>query len=252
MTHLFTKKFAILAVVLSMLSSITHATIVEFQTSHGSFKVNLHDTTTPLTVENFLNYISSERYNNTVIHRVVDDFVVQGGGYTFNNELPLKDIDIYDPVKNEPIYSNVRGTIAMAKQANSVNSATSQWFFNLSNNSTNLDLQNGGFTVFGEVIDDGMQVLDEIAALQRCGDVPVNDNSTNSCNNPGADNFVTVYQVLVLDDADNTDSSLNSIKNTLITQTPDTESNDDNSSGGSVFWLLLCLMPLAFRKHIHS
>ena len=235
---------------LAMLSNVAKATIVEFQTSHGNFKVNLHDTTTPLTVDNFLQYISSERYNNTVIHRVIDDFVVQGGGFVFNDALPLEGIDTFSPVKNEPVYSNVRGTIAMAKQANNIDSATSQWFFNLSDNSSNLDVQNGGFTVFGEVIEEGMQVVDEIAALQRCGDVPVNDNSTNTCNSPGAENFVTVYQVIILDSADNTNASLNSIKNTLINQAPETNAgSSDSSGGGSTFWLLFLLLPLAIRLH---
>ena len=54
-------------------------------------------------------------------------------------------------VINEPVYSNVKGTIAMAKQGGNENSATSQWFFNMSDNSQNLDLQNGGFTVFGQI-----------------------------------------------------------------------------------------------------
>ena len=56
------------------------ATIVEFQTSLGNFKVNLHDETTPKTVENFLNYVTSARYDNTIIHRTVNNFVIQGGG----------------------------------------------------------------------------------------------------------------------------------------------------------------------------
>ena len=69
-------------------------------------------------------------------------------------------------VVNEPTYSNVRGTIAMAKLSGSVNSATSQWFINMGNNSANLDVQNGGFTVFGQVTGNGMAIVDAMNALQ--------------------------------------------------------------------------------------
>lgn len=246
MTHLFNKALTLLVVVLALLSNKSQATIVEFQTSQGNFKVNLHDKTTPLAVENFLQYITSERYNNTVIHRTVTDFVVQGGGFSFNDKLPLDGIEIFSTVKNEPVYSNVRGTIAMAKQDSKPDSATSQWFINLRDNSKNLDVQNSGFTAFGEVIEGGMEVLDKIAALPRCGSVPVNDNAANTCANPGADNFVTIYHVDIIDDADNTDASLNSAKNTLINQTPNTDKGGD--SGGSIFWLLLLLVPTSFRQ----
>lgn len=255
MNYLFNKKLAVMLISLSMLSGITQASIVEFQTSHGSFKVNLHDKTTPLTVANFLQYISSERYNNTLVHRSEKGFVVQAGGFVFDDALPLKGIETFPSVKNEPVYSNVRGTIAMAKQGNKPNSATSQWFINVGDNSKNLDVQNSGFTAFGEVIEDGMQIIDKIVALSQCDqvptasgfkldNVPVNNNATNTCANPSSENFVTIYQVIVLDDADNTDTSLNSIKNTLINKSPST----DSSSGGSMFWLLLLLFPLCLRQ----
>ncbi|GAA5136733.1 peptidylprolyl isomerase [Thalassotalea piscium] len=248
------KTFSSLALAVVMFSGTVQASIVEFNTSHGSFKVNLHDKTTPLTVANFLQYITSERYNNTIIHRSETNFVVQGGGFAFNDALPLKGIETFTSVKNEPVYSNVRGTIAMAKQANNPNSATSQWFVSLNDNSANLDVQNSGFTVFGEVIEDGMEVFDAIASLPRCNqtptesgfkidNVPVNNNEATSCETPGADNFVTIYNVTVLNDDDNTDNTLNSVKNTLINKSPEPEKESD-SSGGNMFWLLL-LTPLA-------
>ena len=124
---------------LMIASASASATIVEFTTSQGTFKVNLHDETTPETVTNFLKYINDGDYDNTVVHRVVPDFVMQAGGFEFTGDFPLNAIATDSAIKNEPVYSNVRGTIAMAKLGGSVNSATSQWFVNLSDNSGGYD-----------------------------------------------------------------------------------------------------------------
>src|SRR5581483_564104 len=101
------------------------------------------------------NYITSNRFDNSIFHRLASGFVLQGGGFTFFNDAngngAIGEI-ITDPaVQNEFGESNVQGTIAMAKLGNDPNSATSQFFFNLANNSANLDNQNGGFTVFGRI-----------------------------------------------------------------------------------------------------
>ncbi len=137
-------------------------TAVEIRTSQGNFDVLLYDSLTPLTVANFLQYVTNGIYDNTIIHRSIADFVIQGGGYDADT---LLHIATYAAVQNEPGISNIRGTIAMAKLPGDPNSATSEWFVNLVNNSANLDSQNGGFTVFGYVINDGMDVVDAIAAL---------------------------------------------------------------------------------------
>jgi len=139
-----------LILTLGLAAFSSQATIVEFQTSQGNFKVNLHDETTPKTVENFLKYVTDGDYNETVFHRSVSNFVIQAGGYSLNDDLELAGIDIDDPVINEPVYSNVRGTIAMAKRSGDINSATSQWFFNLNDNgsSQRLDYTEGGYSVF--------------------------------------------------------------------------------------------------------
>ncbi|MEB3229189.1 MAG: peptidylprolyl isomerase [Synechocystis sp.] len=129
----------------------------------------------PLTVQNFVNYVQRGDYQNTVIHRSVPEFVIQGGGFTIegiDSGIPLSDtvevIASDPPVVNEfsPDRSNLPGTIAMAKLGGDPNSATNQWFFNLGDNSANLDSQNGGFTVFGEVLSPvDLQPLEAIAAL---------------------------------------------------------------------------------------
>ena len=155
----------------------TAATIVRMQTDLGSFDIELFDTVTPLTVANYMNYVNDGDYEGTFFHRSIPGFIVQGGGYLANSTSGsiLTDgaslIPTDPPVVNEFNLSNLRGTIAMAKVGGDPDSATSQWFFNLADNSANLDNQNGGFTVFARVLDDGMDVVDSIAALQRCVDV---------------------------------------------------------------------------------
>lgn len=140
-------------------------TIVRVSTSLGDYSIELFDETAPLTVANFLGYVQRDDYNGTYLHRVVDNFVVQGGAYRFKLfEGPI-DIPVGPAVVNEFGASNTRGTVAMAKIDGDPDSATNQWFVNLIDNSANLDTNNGGFTVFGTVLGDGMQVLDAIDAL---------------------------------------------------------------------------------------
>jgi cyclophilin family peptidyl-prolyl cis-trans isomerase len=104
-------------------------------------------------------------YNNSFIHRSIPGFVIQGGGYkNINNTFTAIPTD--SPVANEFHISNKRGTIAMAKVGSDPNSATDQWFFNLADNSGNLDTQNGGFTAFGNIISaSGLTNMDAIAAV---------------------------------------------------------------------------------------
>lgn len=144
------------------------ATTVRMQTVTGEIDIELFDNEASLTVANFLNYVNSGAYDNSIIHRSVPGFIIQGGGYAWNSTTgTAPHIPQNAPVVNEfsVIRSNLRGTIAMAKLGNDPNSATSEWFFNLADNSANLDNQNSGFTVFGKVMANGMQVVDAIAAL---------------------------------------------------------------------------------------
>lgn len=138
----------------------------------GNIDIALTDAQTPITVANFLTYINSGNFANNVIHRAVANFVIQGGGYGFFDDgtgnFSLNLVPTFPPIQNEPGISNVRGTVAMAKVGNDPNSATSQWFINTADNSSNLDFQNGGFTVFGRVIGTGMQIADIINS-STCG-----------------------------------------------------------------------------------
>jgi peptidyl-prolyl cis-trans isomerase A (cyclophilin A) len=112
-----------------------------------------------------LNYVNDDDYSNSFFHRSVPGFIIQAGGFSYSDDqFTLVPTD--PAVDNEFNLSNVRGTVAMAKLSDNPNSATNQWFINLADNSTNLDNQNGGFTVFGTV-SSGMSVADDIANLVR-------------------------------------------------------------------------------------
>ena len=148
-------------IVLLMPFSCFAGTIVRVSTSIGDFSVELFDDSAPMTVENFLNYVGRNDYNGTYFHRVVDDFVAQGGAYRFQPYVGPVDVPTDPPITNEFNVSNSRGTIAMAKLDGNPDSATNQWFINLADN-VNLDTLNGGFTVFGSVLGDGMTIVDAI------------------------------------------------------------------------------------------
>ena len=118
--------------------------------------------TTPITTNNFIEYVNDGSYDKTLIHRLVSDFVIQGGGYTWPNlpsdeagGVPLR-VKSKGEIINEPVNSNLMGTIAMAKVAGLPNSATSEWFINLSDNQS-LDTQNDGFSVFGHILGDSIK-----------------------------------------------------------------------------------------------
>ncbi|MEY3808179.1 MAG: hypothetical protein RI893_1155 [Pseudomonadota bacterium] len=160
--------------------------VVRMQTSMGLIDIKLYNEAAPLTVANFLGYVNSGAFNQSFIHRSVPGFIIQGGGYFLNGTSPTPidtSIRTATPLINEfsASRSNLRGSIAMAKVGGDPNSATSGWFFNLADNSANLDSQNGGFTVFGQVIDKSLAVVDAIAALPiassaftalKCSSVP--------------------------------------------------------------------------------
>jgi cyclophilin family peptidyl-prolyl cis-trans isomerase len=148
--------------------------VVRMLTSMGAIDIKLFDAAAPVTVANFLSYVESGAYNYSFIHRSVPGFILQGGEYVLNpSSHQISSIARSTPVVNEfsSSRSNLRGTIAMAKVSGDPNSATSQWFFNLADNNANLDVQNGGFTVFGQVVEKSMSAVDSIAALPLSGNV---------------------------------------------------------------------------------
>lgn len=154
-----------LATAAALLSTNTaSATQVRVDTPLGAFTIQMYDDTAPGTVANFLQYIADGDFDDSFFHRSVPGFVVQGGGFTYT-DAGVGAVPTDAPIVNEYGASNTRGTLAMAKVADNPDSATSGWFVNLADNSANLDVQNGGFTVFAEVMGDGMDVVDAVAAL---------------------------------------------------------------------------------------
>lgn len=120
----------------------------------------LHDKAMPKNVANFLRYVNRSDYSDSYLHRSSPNFIIQGGGAkpAFTGAPPVNwaNIPVEAAVPNEPGLSNRRGTIAMAKLGGSPDSATSEWFISTgSNNASNLDFQNGGFSAFGEVVGSG-------------------------------------------------------------------------------------------------
>lgn len=148
-------------------------TTVRVATDKGPIDIQLYDQDAPLTVANFLSYVRKNAYTGALFHRSVKNFVIQGGGFSFNEaSTPRVTAIATDPAINNEFSaarSNLRGTVAMAKLGGQPNSATNQWFVNLANNgagsSNNLDAQNGGFTVFGRISAPSMATVDALAAL---------------------------------------------------------------------------------------
>lgn len=168
--------FAILLTVPFMAQAKT----VVISTPLGDIELELLEDDAPNTVANFLRYIDSNRYENSFIHRSVRGFIIQGGGFVFTDGT-VSNIPTFDQVTNEFKNSNTRGTVAMAKLGGQPDSATSQWFINLDDNS-HLDSEaNGAFTVFARVTGNGMAVADAISRLPTTNqggaltDLPVHD-----------------------------------------------------------------------------
>lgn len=254
-------RLAALLSAVSLSPQAANATVVEFQTVVGNFEVNLYDNATPQTVANFLNYVNNGAFTNSVIHRSVPGFVVQGGGYTYDLALPLGEVPTNPPVVNEPVFANVRGTIAMAKLGGDPDSATSQWFFNLGDNTANLDAQNGGFTVFGEVVGDGMDIVDAIAALPRFNfggattDLPLRNYSIDDFNNgvdPDENSLVIISTVIVSDSTADSAAGLNPPLSTNVTPPPTQPPASGGGGGGSVGVIgLLGLLLMRRRRSFH-
>ena len=172
--------------------------IVTVNTDFGAFKIELFQSAAPQTVANFLSYVNSTAFNDSIFHRSIPGFVVQGGGYTspsatFTSTSQFTTIPTTGTVPTEANASNpnnphidTTGTIAMALSTGP-NSGTDEWFINLANNPQLDDTSDGGpFTVFGQVIGTGMQVVDQIANL------PTPNESSNPSTNPQGSNFTNL------------------------------------------------------------
>ena len=174
-----------LAACITLPAQAQSANRVKFQTSQGDFVVELQADKAPKTVENFLRYVADKHYDGTIFHRVIDGFMVQGGGFTpamvqKPTRAPIA-LEANNGLKNDV------GTIAMARSGNP-NSATSQFFINITNNaSLNAPQPDGyGYAVFGKVVS-GMDVIDKIrqsptgnqGGFQNVPTTPISINSVN-------------------------------------------------------------------------
>ncbi|MCK5782903.1 MAG: peptidylprolyl isomerase [Desulfobacterales bacterium] len=160
-------KQLLLAMSLLLLAGVAYAgPIVEMKTNLGTLKIELNEKKAPLTVKNFLAYVDQQFYDETIFHRVISNFMIQGGGYDGDE----KRKEPLDPVQNEAAngLKNRKGSISMAR-TNVVDSATSQFFINLVDNNS-LDHRGStsrefGYAVFGQVIS-GMDVVEKIGRVK--------------------------------------------------------------------------------------
>lgn len=149
--------------------------MVKLETNFGTITLELDSEKAPETVQNFLNYVSSGFYGNTLFHRVIDDFMIQGGGF----EPGMKQKKTQSPIQNEAAngLKNETYTIAMARTAD-VHSATAQFFINVTNNGflnyKSASPQGYGYCVFGKVIE-GQDVVDKIKKV-KTGDFAGHQN----------------------------------------------------------------------------
>jgi len=150
--------------------------LLTITTSLGSFDIELYQKEAPITANNFVEYVEQNFYENTLFHRVIPGFVIQGGGF----EIGMSPKETNPPIKNEADngLKNDKYTLSMARTQD-LDSATSQFFINLEDNKS-LDYPSmGGYAVFGKVIS-GEKVIDEIASVRTTNvgpyqDVPVED-----------------------------------------------------------------------------
>ncbi len=153
----------------------TQGPAVVLETSMGTIVLGLFPDKAPITVRNFLRYVRQGHYDGTVFHRVIPDFMVQGGGFDANLRQKPTQAPIVNEAKNG--LRNSRGTVAMAR-TNAPNSATSQFFVNLKeNHRLDYGIGGAGYTVFAEVVE-GMDVVDRIAGVPTTSRPPHDDVPT--------------------------------------------------------------------------
>lgn len=173
------RRICLLVLILLFVSSAGAAKekkMVRLETNIGEIVIELDEEKAPVTVENFLGYVNDDFYDGLIFHRVISNFMIQGGGFDVN----MRQKRTKAPIKNEAAngLKNLKGTIAMAR-TNDPHSATSQFFINHKDNDFLNYVKGGnpGYTVFGKVVE-GMDTVDKIASVKTTtkngmGDVPV-------------------------------------------------------------------------------
>jgi len=281
----FNKSVLIRLLCISLISPMTaQATTVEVQTTAGNFVINLFDFDEDVkaTVDNFLQYVNAGLYDDTYFHRLVPTFVLQGGGFVYGGSFPapqdtdlnLQEVELVPgqdnpTIDNQPKYSNVLWTVAMAKLSGQPNSATNQWFINLNNNAGTLDTQVAanrlvpGFTVFG-IVESGRDVVEALTDFtlllpsyaSPLSELPVqnytNDDFTNNVV-PNQNNLALITAIVVLDSTIDTASHLTIVPNDLgqgLRPTPTIPQQDFEEGGnvGLIFIIFLAGLLVLRRK----
>jgi len=188
--RLFIHAVLVLVAMFTLLPAQAENAMVRLHTTRGPIDLTLFSTEAPLTIANFLAYVRGGDFTDVFFHRSarlpspsLAPFVIQAGAFKWTDAGSVERVSTRGNVRNEyaATRSNTRGSVAMAKVGGDPDSATSQWFVNMNDNSANLDNQNGGFTVFARVTTPGMGTADQIAAL------PVVNAGVNFAELPVAD-----------------------------------------------------------------
>lgn len=240
-----------------------HAARVQFHTFLGDIEVDLFDQQTPIASDAFLSLVDNGVFDNSIIHRIDNNRLMEGGLYSLANGT-LSPISNLGVTRSEVLFSNVRGTLAYADPAQlSASLRSVQWFINLCDNSDILDRQNGGYTVFGRVSDAGMAVVDAIAQLEKLSfegfpDLPLRHYSAQDALNGeviAQDNYALIKRVVILDNTETSDIELPPL---ILQATPSpgvTSENDDVIEGigalnSNDFWAFLMLILIKRRSGV--
>ena len=170
---------------------------VVLKTTKGDITIELDPDKAPITVENFLTYVDTKFYDGTIFHRVMSDFMIQGGGFGLQDDIPTEKPN-NDSIKNESEggLGNSVGTVAMARLPDP-DSATSQFFINVADNNSNLNFppNNGGYAVFGKVTA-GMDVVNEIKMV-RTSTKYMNSISSSGAIQAGSHQNIPITPVII-------------------------------------------------------
>ncbi len=165
------KIYLVFIIIILFIHTVVGASFAIIDTNMGKFKIRLYKKDAPVTVKNFIRYARNDKFDGAIFYRIIDDFIIQGGGYKLTKGADIEQIKEYKPIKSEAdngLY-NIKKSIAMARDGNNPHSATNNFFINLKFNKElnygyTKDLKKS-YTVFGKIVD-GWKVIKKISTIK--------------------------------------------------------------------------------------